>query len=160
MFQTKPYFGWGYETFDLYDRQFQERVADMAHDNKDHASHNMYLTLLAEQGLVGLLLFLAPAGWWLVMSIRRWPTTGKSGFWSRKLLLILWLAILSQLLLNSFSNLRVTYGLGLWWIALALVAHFLRTQPLTDAVREVAGKAPAVWHVVSPRPLTDDGRTL
>ncbi len=153
MFQTKPYFGWGYETFDLYDRQFQGRVADLAHDNKDHASHNMYLTLIAEQGLVGLLLFMAPAGWWLVQSVRKVRAAAVDGFWSRKLLAVLWLAIVSQVLLNSFSNLRVTYGLGLWWVALALVAHFLHVQPALRSAQEIVVQEPAVWRVLVPASL-------
>jgi O-antigen ligase len=125
MFQLKPVFGWGYGNFDLYDRSFQGRIADFIGDNKDHASHNLYLTLLAEQGIVGIALFMGPFVWWLVKSLKIQRDLPRFGFWGRKLLIILWLSILTHVVVNNFANMRVVYGLGLWWIALALVANLV-----------------------------------
>jgi O-antigen ligase len=125
MFQAKPMLGWGYANFDQYDRRFQGRVADLPNDNKDHASHNLYLTTIAEQGILGLGLFLAPMIWLLILSLRAFPRMPVNGFWSRKLLVILWLVILSHLAVNNFSNMRVVFGLGMWWITLGLVASLV-----------------------------------
>jgi len=73
MFQAKPMLGWGYANFDQFDRRFQGRVADLPNDNKDHASHNLYLTTAAEQGLLGLGLFLGPMFWLLFLSLKAFP---------------------------------------------------------------------------------------
>ncbi|UCG25670.1 MAG: O-antigen ligase family protein [Chloroflexota bacterium] len=122
MFVEKPVFGWGYNNFDLYDRQFQGRVGDVASPDKDHASHNVYLTIAAEQGAVGLLLFLLPVVGLFAASLRKWPYLATDGFWSRKLLVVLWLVIAAHFIVNNFSNMRVVWGLGLYWMTLALIA--------------------------------------
>lgn len=121
MFEARPLFGWGYENFERFDRQFQQRVLDLANDNKDHASHNAYLTILAEQGAVGILLYLAPLLWWLFRSIRAYRRLPPGGVAGRSLLVILWLAALNIFVQNSFTPAWVTYGLGLWWLSLALI---------------------------------------
>jgi len=125
MFQLKPVFGWGYGNFDQYDRQFQARVADLANDNKDHASHNLYLTTVAEQGIVGLALYMAPVVGLFIATLKVFPKLPKSGFWSRKLLIIFWFVILSFFIVNNFSNMRVVFGLGMWWITLGLIANLV-----------------------------------
>jgi O-antigen ligase len=137
MFQAKPLFGWGYTNFDEYDRQFQGRVGDLVAPEKDHASHNVYLTILAEQGLVGLGLFLAPLIGLAVLSVKKWALLPAEGFWSRKLLLIFWLTIIAHIVVNNFSNMRIVFGLGIWWICLALIANFL-SQMADDKPNAVA----------------------
>lgn len=132
MFEAKPLFGWGYQNFELYDRRFQERVFDLANDNKDHANHNAYLTILAEQGAVGLLLYLAPPLWLLARSFSAYRRLPADGVWSRKLLLLLWLATLNIFVQNCFTPAWVTYGLGLWWLNLGLIACLVagaQTEP-------------------------------
>lgn len=125
MFEAKPLLGWGYDNFDRYDRQFQQRIGDLYAPDKDHASHNLYLSLIAEQGLLGTFLFLAPFFWWLVVTMRTWRTMPTSGFWSRKLVSVLWLALLFHVVVNNFSNMRIVYGLGMWWLTLGLLASIL-----------------------------------
>lgn len=121
MFQAKPLFGWGYTNFDRYDRQFQERVAGFS-PVKDHASHNVYLTLIAEQGAIGLSLFLAPVFWWLMQTMRVWSRMPTAGVMNRNLVFLLWLVILDHVVVNNFSNMKIVFGLGLWWITLGLIA--------------------------------------
>lgn len=128
MFLAKPLTGWGYGNFDRYDRQFQGRVADFASDNKDHSSHNLYLTTIAEQGLVGLGLYLAPIIGLSILTVKTFPQMPNYGFWSRKLLLIFWLVIISYIVVNNFSNMRVVFGLGMWWITLGLIASMIYSQ--------------------------------
>ena len=125
MFETKPISGWGYGNFDDYDRQFQGRVGDLVNANQDNVSHNVYLALLAEQGILGLTLFLAPVVWWLYMTMITKHKIPAEGFWSRRLLILLWLVILYHFIVNNFSHMRIVFGLGMWWFTLGLIANII-----------------------------------
>jgi O-antigen ligase len=125
MFLARPIFGWGFSNFDRYDREFQGRVGDLVNPEKDHASHNLYLTLLAEQGLTGFFLYVSPIVWCAILSLIALPRMPTGGFWSRKLLLVLWLVVVYFVVINNFFNVIVVYSLGLWWITLALLANLV-----------------------------------
>jgi O-antigen ligase len=126
MFQAKPYFGWGYGNFDRFDRQFQNPpVANISGDNKDHASHNFFLSMIAEQGLVGILLYLTPVFFWLRMTVKYFSKLPRDGFWGRKILIVFWMTILSHFVVYNFANMRVIFGLGSWWLTLGLIARFM-----------------------------------
>jgi O-antigen ligase len=133
MFEAKPVWGWGYGNFDRFDRLFQERVGDLINPVKDHASHNVYLTIVAEQGFVGIFFFLAPLLWWLALTIKALPKLSAEGFWSRKLLIIFWLMLVFHIIVNNFSNMRVVYGLGLWWITLGFIAVIVSSSLSLEA---------------------------
>jgi O-antigen ligase len=149
MFLSKPLFGWGYGNFDRYDREFQGQVSNIADDNKDHASHNLYLTLFAEQGLLGGALFLGPMMWWFAKSRKKALGLPPEGLWSRKLLGVLWLSILAHLVVNNFANMRVPFGLGLWWVSLGLIASLTASAGGQRQKRETGAPAqesrPAPW---------------
>lgn len=137
MFESKPLFGWGYENFDKYDYQFQERVGELVSPEKDHASHNLYLTILAEQGLVGFLLYLTPVFILLMKTIKALPKMPSQGYWSKKLLIFFWLVVVFHITVNNFSNMRVVFGLGMWWITLGFIASMVDdatrlTQPIVE----------------------------
>ncbi len=123
MLAAKPFFGWGYENFNRYDTQFYSPVDGMVTPVKDLSSHNSYLTLLAEQGLVGALLFLFPVFWWLARSVRVIFKLPQEGFWGRRSLILSWLFIIAYVVITMFHNMRVVLGLGLWWVGLALIAN-------------------------------------
>jgi O-antigen ligase len=125
MFQEKPLIGWGYGNFDFFDRRYQWRVPGFPANNKDLSSHNLYLTILAEQGITGLLLYLGPMLWLLLLSIKTLPKLPDHGVWGKKLLIVLWLVIISHMIVNNFSNMKVVFGLGMWWLTLGLIAHFI-----------------------------------
>lgn len=125
MFRAKPLFGWGYSNFDRYDRDFQARVADLVNPAKDHASHNLYLTILAEQGLSGFLLYMTPFFWWLFHTVRLWSRMPRDGFWSRKLVIVLWLVAAHFVIVNNFFNMIIVYSLGIWWITLGMIGALL-----------------------------------
>ncbi|MFP3914642.1 MAG: O-antigen ligase family protein [Actinomycetota bacterium] len=122
MIENRPLFGWGYENFDRYDQSFQSSIQGLYVPDKDHASHNLFLTLGAESGLIGLFLYIGPALWWLARSPSGMRHLPSSGFRSRKLVQILWLALAAQVIVYNFSNLRVAFGLGVWWLTVGLLA--------------------------------------
>jgi O-antigen ligase len=125
MFEAKPLTGFGYENFDRYDRPFQGRVGDLVFPEKNHASHNVYLTLLAEQGVLGFVLYLAPAACWLTASIARRRRLAADGIRSRDLVFVLWLVVLAHLVVNNFSRMHLPFGLGMWWLTLGLIASIV-----------------------------------
>jgi O-antigen ligase len=144
MFEQKPLTGWGFDNFDRYDREFQSEVADFIPE-KDHASHNVYLTLLAEQGLVGWMLFLAPAMWLLVRTVRVFSSLPRTGLVSRKLVVVLWGVLAAHVTVNNFSNMRVVFGLGQWWLVLGLIATLVSTQAARDPDQLSSLQEKAYW---------------
>jgi O-antigen ligase len=133
MFEAKPLFGFGYDNFDRYDREFQSSVGELAAAEKDHASHNLYLTILAEQGLVGFALYLGPAFCLLVRTKSRIARLKPSGFVSPSFVKILWLGLAAFFVVTNFANMRGTYGLGLWWLTLGLVAAVIESPDFSRA---------------------------
>jgi O-antigen ligase len=145
MFEAKPVAGWGYGNFDLYDRQFQGRVGDLFVPDKDHASHNLYLTILAEQGLIGILLYLGPAVLLLIKTpgaVRRLSRDGPTG---RGLLVVAWLVPMMHLVVNNFSNMRVPFGLGIYWLSLAIIAGLVMPPRTRSAEPEVVRILQPAW---------------
>ena len=144
MFEEKPLHGWGYGTFDEFDRQFQSAVGGFIPE-KDHASHNVYLTLLAEQGLIGVLLFLGPAIWLLARTIGTFSRLPRTGLASRKLIVLLWAVLLAHVAVNNFSNMRVVYGLGQWWLALGLIAALVSAPAAGERDEPSPVRSRASW---------------
>jgi O-antigen ligase len=142
MFEERPLTGWGYNRFDDHDQDFQQSIDGVFVPTKDHASHNLHLTILAEQGLIGFVLYHGPAVVMLVRTVRRWPRIPRGR--DRQLVLTLWLVLVGHLLVTSFSNMKVPFGLGVWWLSLALVALVLdRASPTIE--RKLSARArPAV----------------
>jgi O-antigen ligase len=133
MFQERPLTGFGYGNFNDYDREYQSSIEGIYVPDKDHSSHNLYLTIAAEQGIFGLVTYLGPALYWLVLTPaarRRLPPR------SARLLMVLWLSLASHVIVNNFSNMKVSFGLGLWWATLAMIGVLVadtRTQSLPAA---------------------------
>ncbi|HEX5586234.1 MAG TPA: O-antigen ligase family protein [Acidimicrobiia bacterium] len=125
MFEAKPVTGFGYENFDSVDRRFQGRVGDLVYPDKNHASHNLFLTLLAEQGLVGFVLYLGPMALWFLASIARRARIPDGGVVNRALLVALWLVILGHIVVNNFSRMHLPFGLGMYWLTLGLIASIV-----------------------------------
>ncbi len=131
MFEAKPILGWGYSNFDLYDRQFQGRFGELVNpDEKDLTSHNMYLTLLAEQGLVGFTLYLIPVVWLLFRTLQLRSRFPRRGYKSRNMTYLLWLVILSFVVVMNFAPMVVMFGLGLYWVTLGLISNNLQPHSM------------------------------
>lgn len=144
MFEEKPLTGWGYENFERFSPPFQRPVGDLIYPDKFHASHNLYLTTLVEQGLLGIVLFLGPAVYWLFRTRSSLPNMPAT---DRKLLALLWLAIASHIVVNNFSVMKVPFGLGLWWLTLGLIASILyRYRAVRHEPRASTDRTPAEVH--------------
>ncbi len=61
MIDRKPLFGWGYGRYDFFDENFRVQIGNIVNEN-DKTSHNTFLTVMAEQGIPALLLYLFPTG--------------------------------------------------------------------------------------------------
>lgn len=126
MVQIKPVWGWGYETLDQNIQSYYRRVGEATIVTRLVTSHNTYLTILTELGLVGLVLFAFPVLWWFVLSFRVWRRMPKEGNWSRALLASLWLVMLFNFTVSNFMDMRwFPIGLTLWWLVLGLVANMV-----------------------------------
>ncbi|MBI4787792.1 MAG: O-antigen ligase family protein [Chloroflexi bacterium] len=134
MIDSRPVFGWGYGNFDKYDEQFRVQVGEME-NLVERTSHNTYMTLMAEQGIPALVLYLLPAFLWLLQSLAVWQRLPRRGFWSVTLLAMLWLLLLDHFTVSNFMDMiRFNYfGTTIWWIALALIATMV--APYTPAGR-------------------------
>jgi O-antigen ligase len=125
MIAAKPLVGWGYGDYSLYAGNFQRAVRNYVAPNA-HASHNAYLTIAGELGLPALVLWLFPVVWWLWLSFKAGPRMPKKGFWSRSLLVVLWMVILIHVVSTFFSDMRYSsFGQGMWWITLGLIANMV-----------------------------------
>lgn len=126
MFSEKPLFGWGYDNFDRFDRQYQSRVGDLVNpDEKDHTSHNVFLTILAEQGLLGLTTYLSPFYILLWQSRKVVGQLPKAGILNKNLFFSLWMVILSFFIVQNLAPMVIVFGFGLMLITLGLIANFI-----------------------------------
>lgn len=142
MFQIKPVLGWGYETLDQNIHHYYRRIGEATLVNRKVTSHNTYLTVLTELGLVGFLLYVFPVVWWFVLSIRIWGRIPKEGYWSRSLLGSLWLVMLFNFTVSNFMDMRwFPIGLTLWWLTLGLIANmvypYLKNRDIKSPARIV-----------------------
>jgi O-antigen ligase len=126
MVKAKPLFGWGYGTYDQYDNQFKTRVGDIP-VRADSTSHNTYLTIMAELGVIGFLFYVFPLAYWLVLSLKAWRWLPQRGFWSRKLLSMLWLAIMAHIIVSNLMDMIRfhSFGTTIWWLTLGLIANMV-----------------------------------
>ena len=138
MIEVKPLLGWGFGNYEHYDEQFKARVEGIpASLGEDVPSHNVYLTIGVEMGLIGLALYLLPTGWWLLQSLRHNRRLPERGLTSRTLLFMLWLAMLQQFSVSNFSDLFTSqpFGTTLWWMTLGLIASLVGPYATSDKGR-------------------------
>jgi O-antigen ligase len=141
MFEDKPVQGWGYANFDRFDRDYQGRVGNLVYAEKDHASHNLYLTTLAEQGVVGFALMTGPSLIWLNRTVTTWPRLPRSGLIGRRLVATLWMALGAIFVVNNFYRFQFGFAIGIWWLILGLLASVVDRHRVPRA-RAVGGSAP------------------
>ena len=136
MIRLKPVFGWGYDTLDLNIRQFYRQVgfAFISMQHRLETSHNTYLTILTELGIVGFFLYMLPIFCLVVESLRVWRVQPRVKPAWIILLSTLWLAALHNFVVSNFMDMRFfPIGLTLWWMTLALIANSLSQNPNPQA---------------------------
>jgi len=141
MFSERPLLGWGYESLDQHIQPFYRRVGEAYISSRMVTSHNTYMTVLTELGLVGFIFYMFPVVWWFVLSIRVWGRIPKEGFWNRPLLGSLWLIMIFNFTVCNFFDMRwFGIGLVLWWMVLGLIANFvypyLKGRQLLPAIQQ------------------------
>jgi O-antigen ligase len=136
MFEVKPMLGWGYDSFDRFDRQFQRSVRNLVSPSKDHASHNTFLTTLAEQGIVGFVLLSGPMLIWLFRTRPALQRMPREGFMGRKMLLILWVTFGCFVLVNNTYRMQTAFALGMWWLVGGLIASLVARNRRADGSLE------------------------
>lgn len=126
MIRLKPLLGWGYDTLDQNIQPFYRRVGEASITKHIVTSHNTYLTVLAELGVVGFILYMFPVAWWFVLSMKVWRRMPARGLWSRPLLGVLWLAMLFNFTVSNSIDMRwFEIGLALWWLTLGFIANLV-----------------------------------
>lgn len=124
---TKPFFGWGRDNYRLYAPQFITRVGNVALSfGYGVDSHNTYLTMMAELGLITFFLYIFPVGWWLMLSVKVWRRLPSHGFSSWHLLGMLWLLMVNVFIVSNFMDMGFySFGTTVWWMALGLIANLV-----------------------------------
>lgn len=130
MFYARPIFGWGFGSYDRYDWQFMESVSGVAPtkwDIKHGTSHNTYLTILAETGVVGFFLQFFPFFWWLWQTSRLAPRLLRERDERSKLLIGLWLTILFYVVASQVVDMCFFwFPVGTLWISLGLIGSMVQ----------------------------------
>lgn len=126
MIEEKPLFGWGYGNYDSYDNQFKTAIGDIV-VRTDNTSHNTYLTIMAEMGIIPFLIYIFPLVYWFVQSFKAWRWLPQGGFWSRRLLVIFWLVIAAHIAVSSFMDMIRfhEFGTTIWWMTLGFIASMV-----------------------------------
>jgi len=146
MILERPLLGWGYNQHEKYDEQFRDRVFDLAVNNQ-HSSHNTYLLITSEMGLIGLALYLLPALIWLVRSVSVFKKLPFKGYPGQAILIMLWLLLADHFIAGNFTDLiqSTLFNTVMWWLVLGLIANMVDSvrveQPLAEQplVRRPAG---------------------
>ena len=135
MIEVKPLLGWGYGNYTRYHMAFVEPIEGVAVQDPEIPSHNTFLNIAVEMGLLGLLCYLMPMVLLARQSWTAYKELPKEGFYSRDLLLLLWLGVLFWVVVSNFQNIRIA-AWGITWIMflLGLIAT------LVDASRESAAE--------------------
>jgi O-antigen ligase len=128
MFLERPLFGWGYRNYDLFMKQFRTNVGNIALQLQS-TSHNTYLTILAELGLIGLILYMFPVVWYIFLSLKEWDLLSSNTLTGRRWLIALWLFMLFHFTVNNFIDMIRFHAFGntMWWMGLGLIASTLHS---------------------------------
>jgi O-antigen ligase len=146
MIEEKPFLGWGYENFNRYKNTFIDRsiVKLNTAEASSITSHNTYLTMMVELGLIAFFLYTIPLIWWLRLTLKIFPHLPRGGVQGRSLLVVYWLIILAYIITANFADQRFSfYGVGLWWLTLGLAASYI-TQHLPSNQPERLSNSRAV----------------
>jgi O-antigen ligase len=126
MIGDRPAVGFGFGNFERFDEAYKSRVGDIPL-KVGGSAHNTYLNFAAEMGLVGFALYFAAPAALMARTVRLWGRLPRDGLFGRRLILLLWLAILDQFIVSNFLEMvhGNTWGTLMWWFTLGLIATLL-----------------------------------
>jgi O-antigen ligase len=127
MVSEKLILGWGYDNLDRNLPRYYRPVgnASLPYDFFQ-TSHNTYLTIFTELGLIGFVLFLYPTCSCLLRTSKVWRRLPKEGLNSRALIFAFWLAALQNFTVSNFMDMRFfPIGLTLWWMAMGFITQII-----------------------------------
>jgi O-antigen ligase len=126
MIEDRPLLGFGFQNFERFDEGYKRRVGDIPL-KLGGSSHNTYLNMAAEMGLVGLALYLAPVAALGIATVRARSRLPNRGVLTWPLIVVLWLALIDQFIVSNFLEMLHAYawGTSLWWLTLGLIAAVL-----------------------------------
>jgi O-antigen ligase len=128
MIVDKPDFGWGYDSLNTYLPNYYRQVGAAFIAFGFTTSHNTFLTIFTELGLVGILLYLSPILWLMSNSIKllRGNSIRNSG---QSFLIIIWISSIQYFVVSNFMDMRFfPIGLTLCWMILGLIANQLNEK--------------------------------
>ncbi len=138
MIKYSPIYGIGYNNLTSNLDKFATKVEGFASKHVD--SHNTYLSLAAQLGLVGFFLYTFPFLYWLKTTVQVWPRLPKTGFASRGFVVMLWMAILYHIVVANTADFRhgasSIIAVSLWWVTLALIANQVYPYTLKEKETE------------------------
>ncbi len=130
MFIEEPIIGWGYATYDLYDWKYTKPIGDMQPGRFELAiatSHNTYLTILAETGIVGFVLYMLVTVYWFGKTVYTWRRDRPDK--DRIVIMLMWTLIAVVHIAAQLADMRFfPFILASWWLALAMIANLLSTS--------------------------------
>ena len=126
MVLEKPIMGWGYDSLNSNLANYYRNVGSASINIGFTTSHNTFLTVLTELGIVGFLLYILPFIWLLKQSINIWNDKKEKNNDRWFLLISIWLGCLQYFVVSNFMDMRFfPIGLTLWWIILGLIANLV-----------------------------------
>ncbi len=127
MIQKKPIVGWGFDTLNQNLQKHYRPVRNIfVLPRALVTSHNTFLTIFTELGLIGIALYLTPVIYWAKLTIQNWRMLPAVGFKSRAYLIVIWLGVLTSFEISNFIDMRFfPLGITLWWMGLGMIANLL-----------------------------------
>jgi len=131
MIREKPILGWGYESLNQRIKDYYRSVGGASVIYGLTTSHNTFLTIFVELGLVGFLFYLLPVVWSLKAS---YPFL-RHDLRNNYLLAVIWLGALGSFAISNFMDMRFfPIGLTFWWMELGLIANLIQQHSDTHGV--------------------------
>lgn len=141
MFLANPVSGWGYASYDLHDWRFMRTIGTIEptrYELSRATSHNTYLTMLAETGLIGFSLYMLPTLYWFLRTL--YIRIRQRQHYNWEFILLMWLTVLIVNLAAQFADLRFfPFVVAYWWLALAMIANEL-LSPRAIALESVENR--------------------
>ena len=125
MIGNKPIFGWGYDSLNSNLANYYRQVGAANIIFGFTTSHNTFLTIFTELGLVGILLYLSPILWLFIKSLK-WLRGNSIQSPKKAFLIAVWLSSLQYFVVSNFMDMRFyPIGLTLSWMIMGLIANQL-----------------------------------